>query len=104
MEDIKKVKDMRSWLGLYKTLRRATPNIYAILDPLEKAVAGQESNSDIKWNHDLEMSFKAAKHRIPLMHTLYLPSPDDQLMLEPDGAKMTPGIGSVARFSPSEEL
>ena len=27
-EDIKKVTDMRSWLGLYKTLIRSTPNVY----------------------------------------------------------------------------
>ena len=33
-EDIQKVKDMRSFIGLYNTLRRATPNIATLLDPL----------------------------------------------------------------------
>ena len=29
------------------------------------------------------------------MKTLYLPSPHDQLMMIPDGSKMTPGIGHI---------
>ena len=29
------------------------------------------------------------------MKTLYLPDPDDQLMMLPDGSKMTPGIGHI---------
>ena len=94
-DDIKKIKDMRSWIGLYKTLRRATPNIYSLLEPLEKAVAGAESKDDFIWTHDLEMSFREAKSKIPLMHTLYLPSPHDQLLLEPDGSVKTPGIGHI---------
>ena len=94
-EDIKKVKDMRSWLGLYKTLRRATPNIAILLDALEQAVATKESKEDFLWTHELEMRFREAKSAVKDMHTLYLPSPDDQLCMEPDGAKMTPGIGHL---------
>ena len=29
------------------------------------------------------------------MHTLYLPSPQDQLLVEPDGAVKTPGISHI---------
>ena len=94
-EDIKKVKDMRSWLGLYKTLRRATPNISGLLDALEQAVAAKESKEDFLWTHELEMRFREAKSAVKDMHTLYLPSPDDQLCMVPDGAKNTPGIGHV---------
>ena len=94
-EDIKKVRDMRSWIGLYKTLRIATPHIASILDPLEQAVADRESSEDFAWTHELEMRFREAKSAVKTMHTLYLPSPDDRLCLDPDGAKMTPGIGHV---------
>ena len=54
-DDIKKVKDMRSWLRLYKTLRRATLNIYSIVEPLEKAITRADSNEDFTWMHNLEM-------------------------------------------------
>ena len=94
-EDIKKVRDMRSWIGLYKTLRIATPHIASILDPLEQAVADRESSEDFTWTHELEMRFREAKSAVKTMHTLYLPSPEDQLCLDPDGAKQTPGIGHV---------
>ena len=94
-EDIKKIKDMRSWLGLYKTLRIATSHIANILDPLEKAVADKESNEPFPWTHELEMRFREAKSEIQNMHTLYLPSPNEELCLEPDGARQPPGIGHV---------
>ena len=102
-EDIRKVKDMRSWLGLYKTLRRATPKISHILDALEQAVAARESKEDFQWTHELEMRFKEAKSAVKDMHTLYLPSPDDQLCMVPDGAKKTPGIGHVLYAIKGEE-
>ena len=94
-DDIKQVKDMRSWLGLYKTLRIATPRISNILDPLEKAVADKESKDPFPWTHDLEMHFREAKRAVQNMHTLYLPSPDEELCLDPDGARQPPGIGHV---------
>ena len=94
-DDIKKVRDVRSWIGLYKTLRIATPHIASILDPLEQAVADRESSEDFAWTHELEMRFREAKSAVQTMHTLYLPSPEDKLCLDPDGAKQTPGIGHV---------
>ena len=86
---------MRSWLGLFKTLRRATPNIYGLLEHLEKAVAGADNKDKFNWTHQLEMKFREAKAAIPNMHTLYLPSPNDQLLLEPDAAQQQPGIGHI---------
>ena len=94
-EDIQKVKDMRSFIGLYNTLRRATPNITTLLDPLVQAVADKDSNDPFVWTHYLEMRFREAKSAVNNMHTLYLPSPDDKLAMVPDGARMTPGIGHV---------
>ena len=102
-EDIKKVKDMRSWLGLFKTLRRATPKVSVLLDKLEQAVAAKDTKEDFIWTHELEMTFREAKSAVPDMQTLYLPSPDDQLCLEPDGAKATPGIGHVLYAIKQEE-
>ena len=94
-EHIKKVRDMRSWVGLYKTLRRATPNIAHLMDKLEQATADKESKEEFVWTHDLEQRFREAKEQVPNMHTLYLPAPQDRLMLVPDASSKTPGIGHV---------
>ena len=94
-DDIKKVKDMRSWIGLYKTLHIATPNITAILQPFEDETAGKDTKDEFVWNHELTQRFREAKNHVQNMKTLYLPSPNDQLVLVPDGSKMTPGIGHI---------
>jgi hypothetical protein len=94
-DDVKKVKDMRSWLGLYKTLHIATPIITAMMEPFETAVAGKDTGERFPWTHELAQQFRKAKNHVQNMKTLYLPSPDDQLMLCPDGSKMTPGIGHI---------
>ena len=52
---------MRSWVGLFKTLHIATPNIATILAPFEAATAGKDSSETFAWNHELEKEFRAAK-------------------------------------------
>ena len=87
VEDIKTNQDMRSWVGLFKTLHIATPKITVILSPFEAATAGKESKDKFEWTFDLETKFRDAKMNINSLVTLYLPSPDDQLVLEVDAAK-----------------
>ena len=94
-EDVITVKDMRSFVGLYKTLRRASPNMAQLMAPLEEAVADKDSKEPFPWTHEMEMRFKEAKAAVEDMHTLYLPSPSDKLAMVPDAAKRKPGIGHV---------
>ena len=100
-EDIKKVRDMRSWVGLYKTLHIVTPKISEVLAPFETATAGKDTKESFEWTHELEQRFREAKNAISSMKTLYLPSPKDQLMLVPDASKGGrngeghPGIGHI---------
>lgn len=93
--DIKNIKDLRSWIGLYKTLMPAAPNLTIILDPFDQIVAGKDSKEDIQWDESLKISFNKAKEAIDNLQTLYLPSPNDQLLLVVDAAKSKPGIGHV---------
>ena len=93
VNDIKKVKDMRSWVGLFKTLHMATPQISTILAPFEEATAGKESNETFNWTHNLEKTFRQAKERIDKLVTLYLPAPQDQLVLQTDASKL--GLGHI---------
>ena len=93
--DIKCIKDLRSWIGLYKTMMPSAPNLTLMLDPFDQIVAGKDSKDEIEWDNSLKMSFNKAKEAIDNMQTLYLPSPDDQLLLVVDAAKTKPGIGHI---------
>ena len=101
IEDIHTVKDMRSWIGLFKTLHIVTPNIAEILAPFEAETAGKDSKDAFNWTYDLELSFKKAKNNVNKQVKLYLPSPNEQLVMETDAAKgggktnQPAGIGHV---------
>ena len=92
-EDIKKVKDMRSFIGLYKTLHMATPAMSRFVTPLEDKIKGLQSNDKLVWDHSTSQRFREAKSHIQTVHTLYLPHPDEQLVIKPDAASNQPGIG-----------
>ena len=93
--DIKCIKDLRSWIGLYKTMMPSAPNLTLILDPFDQIVAGKDSKDEVEWDESMQISFNKAKEAIDQMQTLYLPSPDDQLLLVVDAAKTKPGIGHI---------
>ena len=94
-EDISTIKDLRSWVGLYKTLLIATPQLAQIMDPFDQETASKESREKVTWTDQLSAAFKTAKNHIDNIQELYLPSPQDQLLLVPDAAQKTPGIGHV---------
>ena len=101
IEDIRKVHDMRSWVGLFKTLHIVTPRISEILSPFEQATAGKDSKDDFQWTHELQSKFREAKNGIEKLVTLFLPSPEDQLIMETDASKgggknnLPAGIGHI---------
>ena len=89
----KTVRYMRSFPGLYKTLHIATPAMARFVTPLEDTVQGMQSGDKYQWNHAALQRFREAKSHIKTNHTLYLPHPSDQLVIKPDGASNQPGIG-----------
>ena len=68
-EQLTKVKHLRSFIGLYKTLNMATPTMSQILSPLEEAVAGKDSSDPLDWSHSLTQRFREAKSHINRAHT-----------------------------------
>ena len=99
-ENIKTIKDLRSWIGLFKTLHIAAPKLAIVLAPFEEAAKGKSSSDVFQWTFALENDFKVAKKHLSNLAQLYLPAPDDQLLLEVDackGGKLQPqaGIGHV---------
>ena len=87
VENIVKVHDMRSWIGLFKTLHIVTPHISHVLAPFEEAVAGRDSKDLFVWNFELEKKFREAKECLDTLVPVYLPAPHDQLILETDAAQ-----------------
>ena len=63
------------------------------ITPLEDTVQGLQSKDKYIWNHAASQRFCEAKSHIKVNHTLYLPHPNDQLVIKPDGAGNQPGIG-----------
>ena len=94
-EDIKTVKDMRSYVGLYKTFIDCTPNLTIHLDKFDQLVGSKQSNDDITWTPDLIQVFTKSKELISQMKDLYLPRPDDQLIITCDGARTPPAVGMI---------
>ena len=95
IENVKNVKDLRSFIGLFKTLLPASPNLTLLLNPLDLEVADKDSKDVIDWNRELTNHFNQAKAAVDNLQSLYLPAPSDQLLLEVDAAKVNPGIGHV---------
>jgi hypothetical protein len=94
-EDIKTIKELRSWTGLYKTLLIATPDLATIMDPFDQETANKDSKDKVAWTPQLSNAFAIAKNCIDNVKELYLPAPHDQLLMVPDGSQKTPGIGHV---------
>ena len=95
MEDLQTVKDIRSWVGLYKTFLYHTPNLTKIMDPFDKLTGDKDSKDIIIWTTELKQAFQIAKDHISNIREVYLPHPEDQLIITTDGARNPPGIGFV---------
>ena len=94
-EDLKTVKDIRSWIGLYKTFIDCTPNLTIYLDKFDQFVGSRDSKDEIKWTEDYIKAFKHAQEQISNMKDLYLPNKHDQLIIMCDGARTPPAVGMV---------
>ena len=81
------VKDLRSFLGSYRTFYRCKANMSLILGNLEKITSDRKSSEKIDWNPDLIKEFEKARAEIKNLDTIYLPKPEEQLVLTSDYCK-----------------
>ena len=95
LEDLTTIKDIRSWIGLYKTFLYHTPNLTRIMDPFDKITGDKDSKDAVVWTAELQQAFQTAKDHISNIKEVYLPHPDDQLIIIADGARNPPGVGFV---------
>ena len=94
-ESIVTVKNMRSFVGLYKVFFKAHPNQAVILAKLEASCAGAESKKHIVWSPELEKSFLQAIDDIENIRPRWLPKPSDQLVVTQDAALKDQAIGLI---------
>ena len=95
IENIKTVKQLNSWRGLFKTLIGHLPYLSFYMDPFDKIVGSKKSGDTLEWTPELIIAFKNAKSQLEKINKTYLPSPEDRLILKPDAAKINTCTGWV---------
>ena len=85
----KTAKQLRSFIGSYRTFQKCLQNTAFILKDLEEFLAKHSSSSSqqLVWNDDLKKQFEDAKEKLKALDKLYLPKPEDQLVLTSDWCK-----------------
>ena len=85
----KTVKQLRSYLGSYRTFQKCKENTSEILRELEEFLAESSSkpNQPLKWSQNLLEQFKTSQLKIRDLDKLYLPNKKDQLVLTSDWSK-----------------
>ena len=80
-------------MGLYKTLLPASKNLILLLHPFDRLVADKRSKEPYAWDRELQQHFIKATDAVDDLQTLYLPHPNDHLMIVVDPAKTNTRIG-----------
>ena len=84
----KTVKDLRSFLGSYRTFYKCKRNMSSLLTNLEEFSANKPSSQKLEWTPHLLLDFENAKKEAETMDDLYTPKPTDQLILTSDYSKI----------------
>ena len=75
----KTVRGLRAFIGSYKMLSRVIEGFAALLDPLERITAGNQSNSLVVWSETLLTSLKTAKKALSSNKTSWVSQPSLRL-------------------------
>ena len=78
------VKQLRSYLGGYRTFYRCKKEMSVILREMEEFSASKKSSDKLVWTSHLIDQFENSKQQIKVLDELYLPKPSDQLVITSD--------------------
>ena len=98
------VKGLRSFIGAYKVLGRVLPNCSDVVDPLECALTGLQSNDKLLWDENLTLKFKTAQEHLSTHKSIVLPCPSDILWIVTDGSVTKRGLGATLYVSRAGRL
>ena len=82
IDDLKTVKQVNSWRGLYKTLIAHLPQLAFFMSPFDRATAGKNSRDIFVWSPEL----REAAANLTNINKTFLPHPEDKFVLKPDTA------------------
>ena len=87
MDEIKTNKQLNSWRGLYKTLIQHLPDLASMMAPFDKVTANKPVSGLVDWTVEGRVAaFNRAKLQLKRINKLYLPRPEEKLILMPDTA------------------
>ena len=78
------VKNLRSYLGAYRTFFRCKREMSFLLKDLEEFQAGKKSSDKLEWSEELKQKFFKSRQEILQLDNLYLPKQSDQLVMTSD--------------------
>ena len=88
IEELKTVRQVNGWKGLFKTLIRHMPKLAHHMSPFDTACGGKASSSPFDWSlPGILEAFNAATNQLQKVHETHLPNPEEQLYLLPDTSK-----------------
>ena len=93
------MKGLCSFIGAYKVLGRVLPNCSDIVDPLECALTGLQSNDQLLWDENLTLRFKTAQQHLSRHKSIVLPCPSDTLWIVTDGSVTKRGLDATLYVS-----
>ena len=98
------VKGLRSFIGAYKVLGHVLPNCSDVVDPLECALTGLQSNDKLLWDENLTLKFQTAQEHLSTHKSIVLPCPSDILWIVTDGSVTKRGLGITLYVSRAGRL
>ena len=78
------VKGLCFFIGPCKILSHVLPNCSDVVDPLECALTGLQSNDKLLWDEHLTLKFKSAQEHLSRHKSTVLPCPSDTLWIVTD--------------------
>ena len=96
MKQPKTIGEMRTYMGVYKTVLPAMEGLTNIMNPFDTLCGGKESKDVITWTAELSEKFKESQAAAQTnIHKLALPHPDEQLFIVPDSCSRPPATGFI---------
>ena len=87
---------LRSYLGLYKTFLRNQKDQAQILDELNQLSGNSHNTKDIiEWEETTKLKFYESQARVDEIVPLYIPKPEDQLVITWDWCETKRAIGAI---------
>jgi len=102
-EPPKTVKELRSFVGSFRSLSKVIENASKIVAPLESLAAGRQSSEKISLSESSLACFNNVKECLKSTKIIHIPKRSDHLWIVTDGAVKSSGIGATLYITRSDK-